>query len=84
MWEAAVNVGFFTIVNHGISEAVIDNAFRVSQEFFALPVEEKEKASPFAPQLNAGYEHKSQAGITGSMLYCSILQDTEYTAVILY
>lgn len=60
LWEAAVNVGFFTIVNHGISEAVIDNAFRVSREFFALSVEEKEKASPFAPHLNSGFEHKSQ------------------------
>jgi len=60
LWNAATTVGFFSVVNHGIPQEAIDQAFQVSKEFFSLPQEEKEAASPFAIYLNAGYEFMSQ------------------------
>lgn len=60
LWNAATTVGFFSLINHGISQETIDNAFEVSKQFFSLPLEEKLEASPFAAELNAGYEYMSQ------------------------
>lgn len=60
LWDAANTVGFFTLAGHGIPQAMIDSAFEVSASFFSLPEEEKRESSPFAPQLNAGYEYMSQ------------------------
>ena len=40
--EAATDIGFFYISNHGISDDLIDQAFAVAKDFFALPVEAKE------------------------------------------
>jgi isopenicillin N synthase-like dioxygenase len=36
--SAATEIGFFYIANHGINESLIDQAFAVSRDFFALPV----------------------------------------------
>lgn len=60
LWEAASDVGFFQVVNHGIPQSDIDAAFEAARGFFALPVEEKEKASPFAREKNSGYEYMKQ------------------------
>jgi isopenicillin N synthase-like dioxygenase len=60
MWESASNVGFFTVVNHGLAESVVETAFAAAEGFFARPIAEKEAAAPFAPQLNSGYEHMTQ------------------------
>ncbi|EMC96204.1 hypothetical protein BAUCODRAFT_466821 [Baudoinia panamericana UAMH 10762] len=56
--SAAENVGFFAIVDHGISQPEIDHMFKASESFFALPDEVKATV-PWNPQ-NVGYEHKSQ------------------------
>jgi isopenicillin N synthase-like dioxygenase len=42
---AALNTGFFYIKNHGIDQLLIDNAFKASQSFFNLTVEEKQLVS---------------------------------------
>lgn len=60
MWAAANDVGFFTVINHGICEDAVESAFAASKDFFALPKAEKEAASPFARHLNSGYEFMSQ------------------------
>lgn len=60
MWEAATGVGFFTVVNHGIDESLIDEAFGAAATFFNQPQEAKERQSPFAPGLNSGYEFMTQ------------------------
>ena len=60
LWEAATTVGFFTVVNHGIPSELVDAAFASSRDFFALPRAQKEAASPFAPQLNSGFEFMTQ------------------------
>lgn len=42
--EALAQVGFMTIVGHGVSERLVAEVFGVSREFFDLPVAEKLKA----------------------------------------
>eukprot|EP00965_Chrysotila_dentata_P133992 4431296-Pleurochrysis_carterae.AAC.1 len=61
MWKAATTVGFFTVTNHGIPQSAIDDTFAVSREFFALDKMDKYKASPFAKNMNSGYEFMEQA-----------------------
>jgi isopenicillin N synthase-like dioxygenase len=60
MWEAAQEPGFFVVTNHGISEEAIDEAFRLSRDFFNQSKEDKERQSPFEKSMNAGYEFFSQ------------------------
>ncbi|KAK0222154.1 hypothetical protein IW262DRAFT_960185 [Armillaria fumosa] len=38
---ACVNVGFFYVTNHGISESIIQEAVDRSKDFFSLPLEDK-------------------------------------------
>jgi non-haem dioxygenase in morphine synthesis N-terminal len=60
LWDAAHLVGFFTVINHGIPLELIDQAFEVSAQFFSQSQEEKEQQSPFAKDLNSGYEYFTQ------------------------
>jgi isopenicillin N synthase-like dioxygenase len=39
--DACTQVGFFYVKNHGVPQAVIDEAFAEAQRFFALPLSEK-------------------------------------------
>jgi len=41
--EAVHKVGFFYIVNYGLSQEEVDRQFAIGKEFFALPTEEKLK-----------------------------------------
>lgn len=60
MWQAANQVGFFTLINHGIPQSLIETCFDRSKKFFDLPKEEKQAASPHRRDLNAGYEYMTQ------------------------
>ena len=60
MWAAATTVGFFTVTNHGVPDELIENAFASSKQFFARDLDAKQRESPFAPQLNSGFEYFSQ------------------------
>jgi isopenicillin N synthase-like dioxygenase len=60
LWQAATQVGFFSVVGHGIPQSVIDDAFAVSADFFAQPLEDKMKQSPGDMKNNAGFEHFAQ------------------------
>jgi isopenicillin N synthase-like dioxygenase len=60
MWEAATEVGFFTVINHGIPTEAIEAAFGASTAFFGQEQKHKEAQSPFARQLNSGYEYMTQ------------------------
>ncbi len=44
--KACINVGFFQIVGHGISQKNIKNTCNVGNEFFKLSEEDKKKLSP--------------------------------------
>lgn len=59
LWEAATEVGFFQLVNHGIPQSLIDEAFLMSERFFDLPQEVKTRY-PLVGGSNAGWEYKAQ------------------------
>ena len=60
MWKAANEVGFFSVINHGISQEDINGIFEVSKSFFSQSIAAKERQSPFEKSLNSGYEFMSQ------------------------
>ncbi len=57
LWSAASEVGFFQIVNHGLSATEIAEAFNLAERFFALPQDIKAR-HPL--RNNAGWEFKAQ------------------------
>lgn len=59
LWNAATGVGFFQLVNHGLPQEQIDEAFDMTARFFALPHETKAQY-PLGKGANAGWEFKSQ------------------------
>ena len=59
LWQASTDIGFFQIVNHGIPQEQIDEAFAMTERFFALPHEIKAQY-PLGKGTNAGWEYKSQ------------------------
>jgi len=59
LWQAATETGFFQLVNHGIPQTLVDDAFAMSERFFAL--DEATKAQyPLRQGTNAGWEYRSQ------------------------
>lgn len=59
LWDAAVDVGFFQLVGHGIAPAEIDAAFARAESFFALPDAVKAQY-PHKKALNVGWETRAQ------------------------
>ncbi|MGB0660734.1 MAG: isopenicillin N synthase family dioxygenase [Mangrovicoccus sp.] len=59
LWSAATQIGLFQLTGHGIEIAQIEEAFALTEAFFALPETEKAKL-PLRPGTNAGWEFKSQ------------------------
>jgi len=59
LWQASTEIGFFQLVNHGIPQADIDEAFAFTERFFALPMEAKTRM-PLGRGTNAGWEYKAQ------------------------
>ena len=57
LWNAAVDIGFFQVYNHGISQQAIQDAFAMTERFFDLPPETK-ALRPL--NRNAGWESKTQ------------------------
>jgi len=53
--QAATEVGFFYIRNHGVPEAVIAELFARGPDFFALPLEEKMRVHVKLSGNNSGY-----------------------------
>jgi isopenicillin N synthase-like dioxygenase len=59
LWDAAVDVGFFQVRNHGIDLDAVRNAFKATQDFFALPDAVKGQY-PLQKALNVGWESRAQ------------------------
>ncbi|EXJ87666.1 hypothetical protein A1O1_04590 [Capronia coronata CBS 617.96] len=57
--EAAEYAGFFTLVDHGISEEEIESQFAISKSYFGLPADVKGKI-PHDTKTNNGWEYKAQ------------------------
>ncbi|WBW75103.1 iron/ascorbate oxidoreductase [Schizosaccharomyces osmophilus] len=50
--------GFFMVKNHGIDIEQMEGVFKISDEFFNLPIEEKEKFRFKGGELQAGYSKR--------------------------
>ena len=57
--DAAEHVGFFCIVDHGISRLTVDRIFDQSARFFDQ-TDSVKATVPFSPQHNAGWEKNAQ------------------------
>ena len=63
LWQAATGIGFFQLVNHDIPQQQVDEAFVMTQRFFALPHDVKAQY-PLGKGTNAGWEYKSQVRLS--------------------
>ena len=52
---ACESLGFLTILGHAVSHGLVERMRAVSEEFFALPLEEKSRVRPPAPEVFRGY-----------------------------
>jgi isopenicillin N synthase-like dioxygenase len=59
LWQAATGLGLFQLTGHGIPLEQIEEAFALSEAFFAQPHAVKE-TMPLRPGTNAGWEFKAQ------------------------
>lgn len=57
LWNAATDIGFFQVVDHGIDLGDIRAAFAMSERFFALPDEVKAR---WPKRYNSGWEQLTQ------------------------
>jgi isopenicillin N synthase-like dioxygenase len=53
--RACEDIGFFTIVGHGVDEALVRRMYDVSRAFFDLPVVEKQRVRRPRPEQSRGY-----------------------------
>lgn len=58
--NACTRIGFFYVRDHGLSQDVIDAAFKCAAEFFALEREEKEEIHYKKSKILRGYEPPSE------------------------
>ena len=58
LWEAANNLGFFTVINHGTPQDLINEMFEKSKQFFDQSYSAKKEQLPFNRSMNCGYEFK--------------------------
>lgn len=59
LWAAASEIGFFQLVNHGIPQEQVDEAFTMTERFFALSHDTKGQYPQFKGT-NSGWEYMSQ------------------------
>lgn len=66
--SACRSVGFVYIQNHGVPQSELDRAFALSQQFYALPTEDKMKA-PHPPgwAVHRGYSWPGLEKVSGAM-----------------
>ena len=59
LWTASTETGFFQLIDHGVAQNLIDEAFAYSERFFDLNATTKAQY-PLLPGANAGWEHTDQ------------------------
>ena len=64
---ACEQIGFLIISGHGIDQALLDQAFAVSRDFFDLPVDRKMAARPVGEVAPRGYAAMASKGLAGTM-----------------
>ena len=65
--DACREFGFCYIVNHGIDQAIIDNAFAMNAAFHALPLEEKQK-------VKINHAHRGYMAMASSVIVTSSIE----------
>jgi isopenicillin N synthase-like dioxygenase len=64
---AAREFGFFQIVGHRLPQERIDAMVAASSEFFALPLEVKQRCTPSDPSINRGYAARGTEALSYSL-----------------
>ncbi|MBA2951156.1 isopenicillin N synthase family dioxygenase [Streptomyces himalayensis] len=59
LWAAATEIGFFQLVNHGMDQALVEDAFANAERFFALSEDHKARHA-LKKGLNSGWESMTQ------------------------
>lgn len=54
--RAAEQIGFFAITGHGVPRGIMDTLYERAHEFFALPLDEKQRVAPPTPDYARGYK----------------------------
>ncbi|KAI0488986.1 hypothetical protein KFK09_028827 [Dendrobium nobile] len=74
---ACAEWGFFQLINHGVPEEIINKLKNYLEEFFQLPLEEKEKVAQLPGEVegygNAFVQSEEQKLDWGDMLYLTVL-----------
>jgi isopenicillin N synthase-like dioxygenase len=65
--DACANVGFFCITNHDISEDEFFSAFKISRDFFDLPLEAKRRYTPVGEVAPRGYAAMETKGLAATL-----------------
>lgn len=65
--RAASEVGFFQLANHGVPADVVARARAVTDEYFALPLEEKLPHRAPSPEINRGYAPRNSESLAYSL-----------------
>ena len=64
--RACEDIGFFTIVGHGVAPAVIAAATTAARQFFALPADEKARVRSPDAVIARGYRGVGYEGLAGT------------------
>src|SRR5579883_2281123 len=65
--RACREVGFLSIVNHGVARPIIDDMLAATDAFFARPLEEKLRYRAPRAEVNRGYAAKGTEGLVYSL-----------------
>jgi isopenicillin N synthase-like dioxygenase len=63
---ACEDIGFFTVIGHGVSDQSVDTLLKLAKTFFALPVDEKLKTPQPAERISRGYSRVASRGLAYS------------------
>jgi isopenicillin N synthase-like dioxygenase len=64
---ACREIGFLSVVGHGIAPGVVDRMLHATGDFFALPLAEKLRWQAPSPEVNRGYAAKGTEGLIYSL-----------------
>src|SRR5437016_136297 len=64
--HACEEIGFFTVVGHGVPDEKVDNLFKLAKTFFALPVDEKLRIPQPVERISRGYSRVGSRGLAYS------------------
>lgn len=65
--QACCDVGFFSVVGHGVEREIIDDAHRVARDFFDLPLADRREAEPADVSYPYGYRPFSVEALNRSI-----------------